>query len=253
MKILHISDLHFGQPQAASRASNVIQALLARPDLATCVLNVGGDTLETPSWSEVRTAYAMLRPLFDQCRAAYLIDGNHCIWAKGALRFVTIRGLFEQLQADLRSRVEPETFLIQGKATRVIPASTTVRPPGWRHRLDPRQAFAQGYLGEEQIRRIAAEVAMANAQRQRSVILMHHCPTGGSPLLRLMDREALGEALEGAGGASAILSGHLHARGLWRDEYGADFIVASPKSQTADGYWEIGADGESVVPLWVPI
>jgi 3',5'-cyclic AMP phosphodiesterase CpdA len=249
VKILHVSDTHYGQPQAAMRCAPVVSHILEREDIARCVVVHTGDLMETPTRSEMRTAISCWRPVAEACRAFVLCRGNHDVSAKGVFRFVPDSGIWEVAAEGLMSC----TTSFAAGPWRIIPADSCVLPPGWRPRIDPQQALAQGYLGPEQRQRICAEVALARASGQLSVVPMHHCPTGGNPALRLLDRLELMEELQDVGGCDVMLTGHLHRSLVRERSYGARVLISSPKTQGSGGYWEIRAAGGAIGHRWVEV
>ncbi len=249
MKILHVSDTHYGQSQAAMRNAPVVTALLDRDDLSECVVVHTGDLMETPTHAEMRTAVGAWRPVARACRAFVLCRGNHDTAAKGIFRFTPSTHHWGLAVDGLRAQIAP----IDVGPWRIIPADTCQLPPGWRARLDPRKALAQGYLGPEQREIIASHVAVARAVERIPVLAMHHCPTGGNPALRLIDRQELAFALQAVGGVDVMLTGHLHRKGEWSGVLGAGIILSAPKCSAEPGWWELEVVGREVRHRWVGV
>lgn len=253
MKIIHLSDLHYGQPGSTTQNARVINALLERPDISECIVIITGDVVDTPEDTIYRTATSALRQLSEACAELVMVPGNHDLSTKGVTPHLTAHIKWGAHVENLtKQRPAYPSMRVDGGVA-IISIDTNREPPGI-HRLT-QNITATGYVGPDQIEAVAGMVQWARRLSIPTVIALHHCPSGGDPLLRLHDRRELGDALEAAGGVDLILSGHLHQKCEWSNVIGARLLISSPKSPDAQGYrvlwWD--EDRRRFVWEWVEV
>src|SRR5690625_303823 len=234
MKIIHVSDRHYGQPGATTANSLLNNAIAARPDIADCIIVDTGDVVDTPDESVYRTATSALAQLADRCADMVMVPGNHDLNVMGITPHPTAHIRWGSHVERLTSLCRSYPFITLAGGIAIIAVDSN-RPPRGAHRLT--QNFtATGYIGRDQIEDVVELVRYTKSRGLPVIVAMHHCPSGGDALLRLHDRDAFGEALADAGGVDLILTGHLHQRCEWSDVFGARYLLSSPKSPSARGY-----------------
>lgn len=248
MKILHISDTHYGQSGALARCQRTILAMLERDDLDQCILVHTGDVIDSPSprGRQFGTARSHLVQLAKRCLGALWCPGNHDVAVAGLARWAEGDQLWREFVQSMGSPFDEYPAQIVVDNTAIIIADSNRRPSGRLAQM-AESAIAAGYLGEPQISAIAHAVEQHREAGLRVVLALHHCPSGGNPALRLRDRKELGIELSRAGGVDVMLTGHLHQRMIWPGkQHGAEVILSAPKCGEPHGYWEItmGDEGE---------
>lgn len=238
MKILHLSDTHYGQPGAVERCQPTIDAMMARPDICDCIVVHTGDLIDSPApGDQYDEAVEQLRPLADACLAYFCVPGNHDLEVAGLTPWAKARSMYDECAKALGS-IGQLPYMRTIGYTAIIGLDTNRRPPGAIDQLAA-HATATGHIGKPQISAISHQVLRQKSMGRRVVVLAHHSPMGGHAALRLSDRGALGEALDSVGGVDLMLVGHLHEAGKWKNEYGADVVLSAPKCGDPGGYWEV--------------
>lgn len=239
-RLAHLSDLHFGEADAASIASLGAALRAAAPD----ALVVSGDVTRRARTVEFAAAAQFLGGFGVPVLA---VPGNHDI--PGAdlwTRFIDPLGPWERFHGD---NAEPELRF----GDTVVLGVDTVQRAHWH--LD----WSAGGLSPRRLDRLAARVA-AHAGR-RILVLCHHplrhpaWATDRQPARGGADAVAL---LRGAG-ALAILCGHLHRADAPPEgaEPPRQFIAPSalsPRTKGSPNGWNlvtIGADSLRVETRWL--
>lgn len=243
MKFIHVSDRHYGQPGATQANARINNAICERPDIAQCAIIDTGDVVDSPSLRQYKTATSALLELSELAGEFLLLPGNHDLAWAGVSRSLAAPALWGDHVEELTGSrpTYPSLHIIDGIA--VIAIDTNRQPPNMLAR-QAAQITATGFVGDRQIFDVVNMVRKARSFDLPIIVAMHHCPSGGDPLLRLSDRLALGNALESAGGVDLMLTGHLHQKREWSGVFGARFLLASPKTPGAQGYREIWWDAE---------
>ena len=235
MKFIHTSDRHYLQDGAVQANATVNNAIIARPDVAECFLIDTGDDVDSPTAAAYQTAASAQRELYDAASGGVKTPGNHDLDYAGLADAPTAPVLWADHVEDLTGTrpVYPSMHIVGDTA--IISVDTCTRPTGRWERIAS-QVMATGLIGEGQIARVVEMVERARVLDLHVIIAMHHCPSGGDVMLRLIDREEFGDALDAVGGVELMLTGHLHQKREWSDVYGARFLLASPKTPEAQGY-----------------
>lgn len=190
MRIVHISDLHFGreQPKLVAALSPQIHAL--EPDLVV----VTGDLTQRARRRELAAAAEWIGGL---PQPVLVVPGNHDIPGFHPGRFLSPwRGWHQHLVAGLDPVVETDELLALGVNT----------ARSWGPYLD----WSRGRFGAAQIDRLASRFAAA---RGRFRLLAAHHPvllTPSAARRGLVGRSALALERLGRAGLDLVLGGHVH-------------------------------------------
>lgn len=189
VRLVHVSDLHFGRDIPELLEPLIAAANAAAPDL----LVVSGDLTQRARESQ----FAAARGFLDRIDAPRLcVPGNHDIplenWARRLTR--PFRGYRKAMGREL----EPETTLEGG--VRVI-GLNTVSPFLWQ----------RGWFTRGAVRRTCARLAEGGPGRINVLVAHHPFHHGESARKDLM--RGAGRAIDAlsACGADVVLCGHLHA------------------------------------------
>lgn len=255
LRIIHVSDRHYGQAGAATKNAQVNNHICARDDASECIVIDTGDVVETPSRRLYDRAADAERELVEKARAVLKQPGNHDKAIHGMAPHWEGPVMWNRYTIDLLGDAAkpvgcPRVNVFDNVA--VVGLDSNRRPSG-RAAVSPARLLAQGHLGDGQIEECAELVREHRAAGRKVVVAVHHCLSGGDPALRLRDRDELGKAIKSAGGCDAILSGHLHERNIWRGLWGADWIFSAPKTPEAQGYEEIWWEDEELRHRWIDV
>lgn len=252
MKLIHIGDLHFGQDGAVQGNAPILNHIANRDDIGDLIVIDTGDTVDNPSADIYRTATSAQRQVADRCRRLFKVPGNHDFDLAGLTDSSGARELWDRHMISLTGErpFYPSMHIIGGIAFILV---DTCRPPTGRWERLASQVTATGLVGDDQIEEVAEMVRVAKGRGLPVVLPLHHCPSGGDPMLRLADRRDLGDALEAVGGVDLILSGHLHQKGAWSHVYGARYLLSAPKTRDGGGYRVVTWDGKKFCWEWVGV
>ena len=221
--IIHLTDAHIKDPRrkkgAHQRLRRVAAHIAHTEDLDRVVVCDTGDMGWSMTPEEARKIRWALDPIAGKVRVL-ASQGNHDHGPKGLVRRNRNSEIWHDLIEDVTGLAparSPKVMVQRFKKTIFIVANSAHE-----------QTFlARGVLGSDQIDEIKSHVEKANRWAQRSVLLMHHCPSGGNPTKRLSDRHELKAALVEAGGVDLMLVGHLHHDREWSSAFGARRLLSS--------------------------
>ena len=101
------------------------------------------------------------------------------------------------------------------------------------HWLD--RLFAEGELGEEQLKRLAGLLESESVKKSEyTVVYLHHHPFHPRPFHQLKDSDKLKEALEGHK-IDALLFGHNHDGRVWNGAWGIKRVYDGGTSTKKNG------------------
>ncbi len=194
VRIVHLSDLHFGRdrPELAGPLIEAVEAL--SPDLVA----VSGDLTQRARVAQFRAAGEFLGRL---SMPVLCVPGNHDTPLDNLpLRFFSPFGRYKHhIARDLEPRIDCGDVAVVGV--------NTVNPLAWQ----------RGRIGARSVARVCAAFRARGAPGPNVVVLHHpleHAPGVDKALTRGADRAL---AAFGACGADIVLCGHLHK---WRVESG---------------------------------
>ncbi|EJW11860.1 3',5'-cyclic-nucleotide phosphodiesterase [Rhodovulum sp. PH10] len=213
MRIVHLSDLHFGRHDAEIAAGLAAEVAEHAPDLVV----VSGDFTQIGSAAEFSMASDFLRTLG---APVFAVPGNHDLPARDLVqRFLDPYARYRRYIAE---EIEP-TLVRDGVA---LVGINTAR------RLRLGLNWAEGSIGREQLRRVAARFEAAPKHAVR-VVVAHH------PLLqpdvaismKTVKRADLALKTFAALGVRLVLSGHFHLSYVRRHAPGeiATAVPAGPR------------------------
>jgi 3',5'-cyclic AMP phosphodiesterase CpdA len=193
MRVVHLSDLHFGA-LASGRPEGLRSAVIAaKPDLVV----VSGDLSQSGTEAELKEATAFLAGL---PQPQLIVPGNHDmphgvhLWARFYRTFAAYQKV---VNAELQPVWRGEQVVVAGLNSAV--------PGGWY--ID----WERGRISAGQIIHLRQVFAKEPAESLR-VLVVHHppaAPPGGTKRHLLDNRTALFGALNEAG-VDLVLSGHFH-------------------------------------------
>lgn len=253
LRVLHVSDLHFGVYSVAEQVA-AIEAMLARE--AYAVVAVSGDLTQRARRREFARARAFL-DLASTRSATIAVPGNHDVaWWRAPLHLGDPRCMYAKWRHGLARETEPvlrvpgATFVGLNTAHGISRHTITKRP---------RDLSVIGDLRDRQIDRVAAELGPRVAGVRR-VVVMHHNPVAGEISGRFGLRHSA-YVLErlAAVGVDVVLCGHDHQEAVHYVEQTSGGIVVSiagtitTRSRggrpAAVNELELGADGVTVRTL----
>ncbi|HEY4198984.1 MAG TPA: metallophosphoesterase [Devosiaceae bacterium] len=194
MRILHISDLHFGHHDPVLAAGFADDINAQKPDLVVA----SGDFTQVGSTEEFEQA----REFLDRLRApVFAVPGNHDVPAVNVLRrFINPYGLYRRYIAhNLEPFLEMDGVVLVGMRT------------SRRARLE--WNWGHGTISRDQLDDLAERFARASPQAVRVIVAHHPLLFPTQPMLQKTKRvKRADEALEiFAGlGVRLVLSGHFH-------------------------------------------
>ena len=212
MRMVHLSDLHFGHHDADLTATLASELELQKPDLIV----ISGDFTQRGTESEFRVA----REFIDTLSAPVLaVPGNHDVpQANLWRRFTNPYKFYRQYISD-----DMEPFVELGGV-----ALLGLKTP---HRIMPGLNWSHGSLGRRQLKRLEERFEQAAPDALR-VIIAHH------PLLYPEEGLAVKQqrvwradlALEtfSALGVRLVLSGHFHLSYVRRHEHAGEVGAGAP-------------------------
>lgn len=221
VRILHLSDVHFGQPHAPVHVA-AVERLLAQETFDTIV--VSGD-VATRAWPhEFRQAKAFLDRVREHA-PLLIVPGNHdTAWWFGVLNI----GIPPLIHAAYRHYISPDL-----EPTLHVPGITIVglnSSPGIQlHTLTkrPRDLSVRGALRDSQLADAKARFAAAPADNLK-VLVVHHNVVPGELSRRwgMTRHEHMLDSIADSG-ADLVLSGHDHQEKAVLVERAAGRFVAS--------------------------
>ncbi len=203
MRLVHLSDLHFGRHDEAAAKGLSDDVLAREPDLIV----VSGDFTQVGTRDEFVAARAFLDTL---TVPVFAVPGNHDVPAINILRrFIDPYGLYREFIAP-----ELEPFLVMdGVAFAGIKTSRRMRLEwNWGH----------GTISQDQLEELERRFASAPADAVRVVVAHHPLLHPIEPMLRptkLVKRADLALQTFADLGVRLVLSGHFHLSYVRRHEH----------------------------------
>lgn len=212
MRLIHVSDLHFGHHDEALAAGFAAEIDTQSPDL----LVISGDFTQIGSRAEFETA----RKFLDSLNVPYFaVPGNHDIPERNVLRrFVDPYGLYRRyIAADVEPDLEMEGVALAGlKTTR-------------RMRLEFN--WSHGSISRDQLVKLAGRFAAFSPEAVRVVVAHHPVLTPEKEVdlpHRAVDRADLALETFSRLGVRLVLSGHFHLAYVRHHEQPGTVKVGTP-------------------------
>ncbi|MBC8129886.1 MAG: metallophosphoesterase [Rhizobiaceae bacterium] len=215
MRIVHLSDLHFGRhdQRLADTLAGDVEA--QKPDLVV----VSGDFAQIGS----RREFAAARAFLDTLHApVFAVPGNHDVPARNLLkRFADPYGRYRRFIArDLEPYLEQGGVAIAG-----IKTSRRLRL-GWN--------WAEGSISRRQLDRLEARFAAAPRSAVRIVVAHHPLMLPEAPVpMQVVKRADLALQTFARLGVRLVLSGHFHMSYVRRHEPSGAIVEAVPAGPQA--------------------
>lgn len=213
VRLLHVSDLHFGRPAVPAHIE-AVEARIARERYD--VVAVSGDLSQRARAGEFQRAAVFLRDAGRVSRTI-VVPGNHDVaWWKAPLGIGDDAALYQNYRTYVQPELEPvlevpgATFVGLNTSQGVLPQTLT-----W----NVRDISIIGYLRKSQVARAGEAFARAPAGHAR-IVVMHHNPVKGELSQRhgLKDtRRVLGALAEI--GTDLVLCGHDHQEAIHMVEH----------------------------------
>lgn len=238
--IIHISDLHIGQPGADVATRRLVSAIL--DDLPDVII-ITGDITEDGTVEQYALAYDLLKPLVLFDCLLIVVPGNHDVGAKGVVYERDSRMRFHRFTQKLTGLDVPPgafPFVYTVGNCRIICLDTCI-PPG---------EVARGRVGYLQLQALARELESAKRAGMRAVVAGHHHPFDERYVVELADSAELLATLSHR--TDLLLFGHKHQAAEWSEVYGIRRILASCKSTETMRYRRIILDGR-IIQEWIDL
>jgi 3',5'-cyclic AMP phosphodiesterase CpdA len=172
MRILHVSDLHFGRP-AVPEQIDAIEAMIQREKYE--VVAISGDVSQRARAGEFQRASAFIRDA-KKVSATIIVPGNHDVrWWHAPLGIGNEEKVYEAYRTYISQDLEP-VLRVPGATLVGLNTShgVTRKTLTW----NVRYISISGYLTRSQIEKARAEFEKSPAADSR-IIVMHHNPVKG--------------------------------------------------------------------------
>jgi 3',5'-cyclic AMP phosphodiesterase CpdA len=250
LRVLHVSDLHFGRPAVPAH----IDALESRIAAGHYdVVAVSGDLSQRARAGEFQRAAVFLREA-RRVSETIVVPGNHDVtWWKAPLGIGDDAAITATYRAYVSADTEPvlrvpgATFVGINTAQGVLPQTLT-----W----NVRDISIIGHVRRRQIERLAEEFAAAPAGDAR-IVVMHHNPVKGELSQRhglKHTRKVLGAFAEI--GVDLVLCGHDHQEAIHMVEHtkkGTVVSTAGTVSNRSRGGRPSSANAITITPEQIAI
>jgi 3',5'-cyclic AMP phosphodiesterase CpdA len=213
MRILHLSDLHFGHHDERLASGLAADITAQNPDLVV----ISGDFTQVGSRAEFVVAEKFLETL---TVPFFAVPGNHDVPARNLWRrFLDPYGLYRR---HIDEELEP--FLqMDGVALAGIKTSRRMRfGLNWSH----------GTISRDQLAELSGRFAQAPADAVRVVVAHHPLLQPEGPVttpMRLVDRADMALETFARIGVRLVLSGHFHLSYVRRHEHLGEVKQGMPK------------------------
>lgn len=172
MRILHVSDVHFGRP-AVPEQFEAIEATIREERFD--VVAVSGDLSQRARAGEFLRARAFLRDA-QRVSRTIVVPGNHDVaWWRAPLKVGDHRKVYEAYRAYIDQELEP---VLRLPGATFVGLNTAHGVTGKTLTWNLRDISVIGYLTRRQIER-AAEAFEETPQGDARVVVMHHNPVKG--------------------------------------------------------------------------
>lgn len=221
MRILHVSDLHFGRP-AVPEQIDAIEAMIQQQKYE--VVAISGDVSQRARAGEFQRASAFIRDA-GKVSQTIIVPGNHDVrWWRAPLGIGDEAKVYEAYRAYISPELEP-VLRVPGATLVGLNTShgVTRKTLTW----NVRDLSIIGYLTRSQIEKARSEFAQSPAGDAR-IIVMHHNPVKG----QLSQRHGLKHTPKVLGAfaelaVDAVLCGHDHQEAIHYVEHTRKGTVVS--------------------------
>ena len=213
MRLVHLSDLHFGRHDDGVVQSMEAEIAAQQPDLVV----VSGDFTQIGS----RAEFAKAREFLDTLPAPYLaVPGNHDVPERDLVRrFFNPYGLYRSYICN-----DLEPFIVRDGVA--LAGLKTSRRANWRG-----LNWSDGAISRSQLERLEARMAGVPDDTIKIVIAHHPLLHPEEPMVRHQNRvRRADKALETFAriGVRLVLSGHFHMSYVRRHAHAGEVRVAEP-------------------------
>lgn len=248
MRILHVSDLHFGRPSIPEQVA-ALEAFVARETLDAIIIS--GDLSQRSRRRELERASAFVRRCESRAPTV-VIPGNHdCRWWAALLGAGDYYSMFARYREHIRSDLEPEVR-IPGATIVALNSSHGIQ--SYTLTTRPRDLSVVGAIRGRQWERARVAFSMAPPGDLR-ILVMHHNIMRGKLSNRwgLATRE-FGLVDASSAGADLVCCGHDHEENIDKVQSGRRLLMVSTAGTLTDrsrggrpGSWNIiDADARQV-------
>ncbi|MDA1082632.1 MAG: metallophosphoesterase [Gemmatimonadetes bacterium] len=248
MRLLHVSDLHFGRSSVPAQVE-ALEAFIARESLDAIVIS--GDLSQRTRRSEFERAAVFVRRCESRAPTV-VVPGNHdCAWWTGMLGAGGFYSMFNRYREYIRSDIEPQ---VRVEGATIVGLNSAHGIQTYTLTTRPRDLTVVGAVLRGQWARARTAFAMAPPGDLR-VLVVHHNVLRG----KLSNRWGLASREFGLvdiahSGADLVCCGHDHEERIEGVSAGRRHIVVSTAGTMTDrtrggrpGSWNlIDADAKQV-------
>jgi 3',5'-cyclic AMP phosphodiesterase CpdA len=204
MRILHVSDLHFGRHSVAAQVAE-LERFIAAESLDAII--VSGDLSQRTRRREFERASAFVR----RCEAAaptLVVPGNHdCAWWAGMLGTGGEYAMFRRYREYIRSDLEP-TLHVPGAT--IVGLNSAHGIQSYTLTTRPRDLSVVGAIRGRQWERARLAFALAPASNLRVLVFHHNLLRGNISRRWGLANRASGVVDAALTGAHLVCCGHDH-------------------------------------------
>lgn len=221
IRLLHVSDLHFGKP-CVPEAIDAMEAHLHASDYDAIVIS--GDVSQRSLSGEFQRAAALIR---DAQRKApvIIVPGNHDVsWWMSPLHIFGTQGIYRRYRKYISTDLEP-VLAIDGAT--IVGTNTSHGVAWYTLTSRPRDVSIIGTLTPAQLQKVSREFSSAPPGDIR-IVVMHHNPVRGG-ISRRFGVKHPDRILESFGrdGVELVLCGHDHQESVHPAERVNGLIVCT--------------------------
>jgi 3',5'-cyclic AMP phosphodiesterase CpdA len=204
LRLLHVSDLHFGKPSRAEQVS-ALEDFIAHTQLDAVVIS--GDLSQRTRRHEFERASKFVRRC--ETRAPTLVvPGNHdCAWWTAPMGIGDYYGMYSRYREYIRTELEPQ---IRIEGATIVGLNSAHGIQSWTLTTRPRDLSVVGAVRGRQWERARKAFALA-PQDDLKVLVIHHNILKGNVSRRWgLASRALGVVDAALCGADVVCCGHDH-------------------------------------------
>jgi 3',5'-cyclic AMP phosphodiesterase CpdA len=204
LKILHVSDLHFGRSSVARQVAGV-ERLFEQERFDLIVIS--GDLSQRTRTHEFEQARAFIESA-EQHAPVIVVPGNHdTAWWTAPMGIGSRAKMYERYQRFIREELEP-VVRIPGATIVGLNSAHGVQP--WTLTTRPRDISVVGALRASQFEKAKREFDSARASDLKVLVFHHNLLRGELSNRWGLANRARGIAAVAATGADLVLCGHDH-------------------------------------------
>lgn len=215
MKVIHLSDLHIGRSIEESKMFVIFSSHISHYYPGTTVV-ITGDITDSGTEEQFAEASGLIS-LLKKTNPVVVVPGNHDYAWKG----------------NIFCKDSWEAWLKYFGPEEITEGLSMVCSDGiWFFCVDSgdpsdKEISARGYISENLAAHLMKVLALGNGINKR-IVLLHHHPFDYGFFTKLNGSDLLLDAV--SGNCEALLFGHKHNLGCWRNLYDIPIIAASHKT-----------------------